>query len=210
MEKITILLADDHTIFREGLRSLLEFEEGMEVVGEASNGKEAVELAIKLNPDVIIMDITMPEINGLQAAYQIQTKIPSIKIIVLSMSDNEEFVTQAIQAGVCGYLVKQSAANELITAITEVYKGNAYFSAPISKILLEKQRFPNRRSSGLTLREQEVLQFVAQGRTNKEISSLISISVKTVEKYRQQIMDKLKIHDVANLTRYAISKGIIK
>jgi DNA-binding NarL/FixJ family response regulator len=215
MQKTTIILADDHTIVRQGLRTLLEAERDMKVVGEAETGRQAVQLTKKLQPDVVIMDIAMPVLNGIQAARQIRKLNTSTKVLILSMYRDDEYVRQAIQAGVAGYLIKQTAANELLTAIREVKKGHAFFSPLISKLLIDQYReaFEKpraKRENILTPRELEVLQLIAEGRSNKQIAGELSISVKTVEKHRQQIMQKLSIHDVAGLTRYAITKGIIE
>ena len=211
METISVLLADDHTIFREGLRALLGADEGIRIVGEAANSTDAIELATTLKPEIVVMDIMMPDFNGLQATIHILRRAPSVKVIVLSMSSDEEFVAQAIAAGVRGYLVKQTAANELLSAIREVHRGNAFFSPAVSRVLLETHQYaPARKPVGLTVREREVLQLVAAGKTSKEIAFQLCISVKTVDKYRGQIMDKLNIHDVAGLTRHAVLKGILK
>lgn len=208
--KISLLLADDHKIVRQGFRMLLEAEKDLSVIEEAGNGREVIEKAMALKPDIVIMDIDMPEINGIIATQQITSREPSIKVIALSMLTEEEMVDQLIQAGVSGYVVKDSAVDELIKAIRSVAAGHLYFSPAILKIVIEKQRNPKKKSTHLTFREKEVLQLVAQGKTNKEISSILSISVKTVEKFRQQIMDKLNIHDIANLTRYVIMNRIAK
>ncbi len=216
MQKITIILADDHTIVRQGLRALLEAERDMKVVGEAENGRQAVQLTRKLQPDVVVMDIAMPLLNGIQAARQIRKYNTSTKVLILSMYQDDEYVYQAVQAGAAGYLVKQTAANELLTAIREVKKGHAFFSPSISKLLVDQYRktcerkILQKKVNLLTPRELEVLQLIAEGQSNKQIAGELSISVKTVEKHRQQIMDKLSIHDVAGLTRYAIAKGIIE
>lgn len=215
MQKTTIILADDHTIVRQGLRALLEAERDMKVVGEAETGRQAVQLTKKLQPDVVIMDIAMPVLNGIQASRQIRKLNTSTKVLILSMYRDDEYVRQAIQAGVAGYLIKQTAANELLTAIREVKKGHAFFSPLISKLLIDQYReaFEKHRAKKeniLTPRELEVLQLIAEGRSNKQIAGELSISIKTVEKHRQQIMQKLSIHDVAGLTRYAITKGIIE
>ena len=208
MKKIKVLIVDDHTIFRQGLKALLEDESDIEVVGEAGTSKEAIELAAKLCPSVIVMDINLPDLNGLQASDLILRGNPDIKIIILSMSDDVAFVTQALQAGVRGYLVKQTAASELLRAIREVMRGNAHFSPSISKILAQNQTKPQ--GNELTLRDREVLQLIAEGKTTKEIGLILLVSAKTVEKHRQQIMDKLEIRDIASLTRYALANGIVK
>ncbi len=209
MKKIRVLLVDDHTIFREGMRALLADEEDILVCGEAGTGHEALRLANELHPDVIVMDIAMPDLNGLQATSMIKRVNPDVEVIVLSMYDDESFVTQAVQAGVRGYLLKQTAASDLLLAIREVMKGNAHFSPTISKVLLENQSLATG-DKDLNLREREVLQLIAEGKTNKEICSILAVGMKTVEKYRQDIMNKLDIHDVAGLTRYAMKRGIVK
>ncbi len=209
MSKIGVLLADDHTIFRQGLKALLSAEPDITVVGEAATGNDALELARDLRPSIVIMDITMPEMNGLQAAARIHECDPSIGLIILSMSDDVECVTHAIQAGVRGYLVKQTASSELIFAIREIKKGNAYFSPTVSKAILQI-RGATPLEPVLTLREREILQCISIGQTNSQISSTLCLSTKTIEKYRQQIMNKLDLHDAITLTRYAILKGIVK
>ncbi|EEF59537.1 response regulator [Pedosphaera parvula] len=217
MQKITVLLADDHIIVRQGLRALLAAAGDVEVVGEAGDGREAVELTKKLSPQVVVMDLAMPKLNGLEATRQIVKNKPGIKVVVLSSYSDQEYVQKVMEAGALGYLVKQSAADDLLTAIREVYKGNNFFSPAIAKGLseLKREAFTNGhafRESGvhLTAREREVLQLIAEGRANKQIADDLAISIKTVEKHRQQVMNKLNIHDVASLTRYAISKGMVE
>lgn len=217
MPKITVILADDHTVVRQGLRALLQAEEDVEVVGESDNGRQAVQMVRKLMPDVVVMDIAMPLLNGLDATRQIAREMPSTKVLILSSYSDDEYVHQLTEAGATGYLVKQTAANDLLKAIREAKKGNAYFSPSISRRLLDHYReavlngSPLRRNGdSLTCRESEVLQLITEGRANKQIAGDLGISIKTVEKHRQQLMNKLNIHDVAGLTRYAISKGIIK
>jgi DNA-binding NarL/FixJ family response regulator len=216
MRKIAILLVDDHTVVRQGLRALLSAEEDMEVVGEAENGRLAVTLAKKTNPDVVVMDVAMPLLNGLEATRQILKLIPATKILVLTSYGDDECVSQLMDAGASGYLIKQTAANDLIRAIREVQRGNAFFSPAIAKRLRDQCReafstgLAPRKSSELTTREAEVLQLIAEGFSNKQIASELNISIKTVEKHRQQVMNKLNIHDVAGLTRYAISKGMVE
>jgi len=217
MQKTTVLLADDHTVVGQGLRALLEAEGDIQIVGEADTGRQAVQLARKLLPDIIVMDIAMPLLNGLEATRQITKDIPSAKVLVLSSYSDDEYVHQLTEAGAMGYLVKQTAATELIKAIREACKGNAYFSPAISKRLLEQYRESfmrgqpvKKRADLLTPRESEVLQLIAEGKANKQIAAELCISIKTVEKHRQQVMNKLNIHDVAGLTRYAITKGIIE
>jgi DNA-binding NarL/FixJ family response regulator len=216
MQKITVLLADDHTVVRQGLRALLEAEEDMSVVGEAENGRQAVQMVKRLQPDVVVMDIAMPSLNGLEATRQISKESPKSHVLILSSYSDDEYVQQLTDAGASGYLVKQTAANDLVVAIREAKKGNAFFSPAISKRLLEHYRTSlnqppdQKKSTKLTPRELEVLQLIAEGHANKQIASELFISIKTVEKHRQQLMHKLNIHDVAGLTRYAISKRIIE
>lgn len=217
MDKITVLLADDHTVVRQGLRALLASEEDIEIIAEAENGRQAIQHVKRLLPDVAIIDIAMPVLNGLEATRQITRSVPSTKVLVLSSYSDDEYVHQLTEAGAAGYLVKQTAANELIKAIREAHRGNAYFSPSIAKRLRDQCREvfgssqPRRKNAEyLTTREAEVLQLIAEGRANKQIAAELCISIKTVEKHRQQVMNKLNIHDVAGLTRHAISKGIIE
>ena len=216
MEKITVLLADDHTIVRQGLRALLEAETDIVVVAEAGTGREAVQLANKLLPQVVVMDIAMPTLNGLEATRQIARDVPQTKLLVLSSYDDDEYVRQVTDAGAIGYLLKQTAATDLIRAVREARKGNAFFSPAIARRLAERSReaalggASGRGRVGLTSREAEVLQLIAEGRANKQIADELGISIKTVEKHRQRVMNKLNIHDIAGLTRYAISKGIVE
>jgi DNA-binding NarL/FixJ family response regulator len=217
MDKIRVLLVDDHTIVRQGLRLLLETEADITVVGEAETGRQAVQLARKLTPNVVVMDIAMPSLNGLEATRQIRKIVPTVKILVLSAYSDEEFVQQLTEAGAAGYLLKQTAAAELVKAVRETSQGNAFFSPAISRRLLDRYRESflqgepvKPQSRRLTTREAEVLQLIAEGKPNKQIAAELCISIKTVEKHRQQVMNKLNIHDIAGLTRYAISKGIIE
>lgn len=216
MNKITVLLADDHTIVRQGLRALLEAEEDMSVVGEAENGRQAVQMTGKLRPNVVVMDIAMPLLNGLGATRQISRECPKSRVLILSSHSSDEYVKQLADAGATGYLVKQTAARELVTGIREVNQGKAYFSPGISKRLLEQyqasinQPSDKQKAPRLTSREQEILQMIAEGYGNKQIAAELCISSKTVEKHRQQLMEKLDIHDIAGLTRYAIDKGVIE
>lgn len=217
MSKITVLLADDHNVVRQGLCALLRSEPGIEVVGEAETGREAVQLASQLRPDVVVMDIAMPLLNGLEATRQIIKGVPGTKVLVLSSYSDDEYIQQLTEAGAAGYLVKQTAANDLIRGICEAHRGNAFFSPSISKRLADKYRQAMLHSrpaepqpERLTSREMEVLQLIAEGQANKQIAGELGISIKTVEKHRQQVMNKLHIHDIASLTRYAIAKGIVE
>jgi DNA-binding NarL/FixJ family response regulator len=217
MKKISVLLADDHMIVRQGLRSLLSLEPDIEVLGEAENGRQAVQLVARLKPDVVVMDIAMPQLNGLEATRQIIKEETSTKVIILSSYSDDELIQQLTEAGITGYLIKQTAANDLINAIREAHKGNVFYSPSISKRLFDYYRHATlegkpvkRHGARFTSRELEVLQLVAEGRVNKQIAAELCISAKTVEKHRQQVMNKLDIHDVAGLTRYAIAHGIIE
>jgi DNA-binding NarL/FixJ family response regulator len=216
MKKIKVLLVDDHTVVRQGLRVLLQSEEDMEVVGEAENGRQAVGFVRKSPPDVVVMDVAMPLMNGLEATRQVLKCAPTTKVLVLTSYGDDDCVEQLMQAGACGYLIKQTAANDLLKAIREVQRGNAYFSPTIAKRLRDqcRQAFTTgqapKKGGDLTSREAEVLQLIAEGFSNKQIAAELGISIKTVEKHRQQVMNKLNIHDVAGLTRYAISKGMVE
>jgi DNA-binding NarL/FixJ family response regulator len=213
MTKIQVLLADDHTIVRQGLRALLEAEPDITVVAEADNGRQAVQLAKKFLPSVVVMDIAMPNLNGLEATRQIVREVPQARLLVLSSYNDDEYVTQVIKAGAKGYLLKQTAATDLIKAVREVSKGNPFFSPSISRRLTDDHpdgKLDGKKTSDLTSREMEVLQLIAEGNANKQIAAELNISIKTVEKHRQQVMNKLHIHDIASLTRYAISKGIVE
>lgn len=217
MQKITVLLADDHTVVRQGLRALLIVEGDIEIVAEAETGRQAVLLAKKFLPDVVVMDVAMPLLNGLEATRQIIKQLPKTKVLVLSSYSDDEYVQQLVEAGAAGYLVKQTAANELLKAIREAHRGNTFFSPTIAKRLQDHCREAfisgqpvKKKTDHLTTRESEVLQLIAEGQANKQIAAELSISIKTVEKHRQQVMNKLNIHDIAGLTRHAISKGIIE
>ena len=215
MKKIMVLLADDHTVVRQGLRALLKAEEDMEVIGEAENGRQAVNLVKKSPPDVVLMDVAMPLMNGLEATRQILKSSPTTKVLVLTSYGDDDCIEQLMRAGAAGYLIKQTAANDLLKAIREVQRGNAFFSPAIAKRLRDQCREafangqPVKKNIELTSRESEVLQLIAEGFSNKQIASELGISIKTVEKHRQQVMNKLNIHDVAGLTRYALSKGLV-
>jgi DNA-binding NarL/FixJ family response regulator len=214
MKKITVLLAEDHEIVREGFRKLLEAEADLEVVGEAQTGRQAVALAKKLRPAVVVMDIAMPLLNGLEATRQIRKAIPGTKVLMLSAHSDDAYVEQAIAFGAVGFLLKQTSAHDLSRAIREAHKGNTFFSPSIGKRLHDQKSpavgAPRKRVARLSSREMEVLQLIAEGEPNKQVASELGISIKTVEKHRQSLMQKLNIHDVAGLTRYAIGAGIIE
>jgi DNA-binding NarL/FixJ family response regulator len=215
MKRITVLLAEDHLIVREGFRSLLKSETDIEVIGEAPDGRRAVALAKKLRPAVVVMDIAMPLLNGLEATRQIRRAVPGAKVIMLSAHSDDAYVDQAIAFGAVGFLLKQTSSHDLSRAIREVQKGNTFFSPSIAK-RLHKQQKPARGKplrqcvARLTSRELEVLQLIAEGEPNKQVADELKISIKTVEKHRQSMMQKLDIHDAASLTRYAIGAGIIE
>ena len=217
MKRTTILLAEDHSIVREGLRSLLELGPDFEIVGEAMNGREAVALVRKLKPAVVVMDIAMPLLNGFEATRQILEAAPTTKVLVLSAHSDDEYIEQMAQLGASGYVVKQNSGQVLVQAVKTIAQGKPYFSASILKRLQhaarqshETGRVNANGKTPLTAREAEVLQLVAEGSANKQIAAELGISIKTVEKHRQQLMDKLNIHDTAGLTRHAIAKGVIE
>jgi DNA-binding NarL/FixJ family response regulator len=217
MKPITVLLAEDHTIVREGLRKMLDLEGDFEIVGEAQDGRQAVVLAKKLCPAVVLMDIAMPLLNGLEATRQILKTLPAARVLILSAHSDHAYVENAIAAGAVGFLLKQTSAHDVCRAIREVKKGRTFFSPAIARRQnrIQPQAFDraglqNKAATQLTSREMEVLQLIAEGKANKETAAELGIGVKTVEKHREHLMQKLDIHDTAGLTRYAISAGIIE
>jgi DNA-binding NarL/FixJ family response regulator len=217
MKRITVVLAEDHTVVREGLRTLLEAEGDIQVVGEAETGRQAVKLAKKLRPAVVVMDIAMPLLNGLEATRQILKAVPGAKVLILSAHSDDAYVEQVIALGAAGYLLKQTSAHVLSKAVREVQKGNTFFSPSIARRLHNHRgQSPDpgervqKKGARLSSREVEVLQLIAEGQANKQVAVELGISVKTVEKHRQRLMEKLSIHDTAGLTRYAIAAGIIE
>lgn len=217
MKKITVLLAEDHTVVREGFRRMLELEPDIEVIGEAPDGREAVAMAVKLRPDVVLMDIAMPHLNGLEATRQLLKAVPAAKVLILSAHGDDAYVENATESGARGFLLKQTSSHDVCRAIREVHHGKSFFSSPVSD-RLERLNPKSRDRAGvlrkqttkLTSREMEVLQLIAEGQANKQIASSLAISAKTVEKHRARLMEKLSIHDTAGLTRYAIGAGIIE
>ena len=213
MEPISILLADDHTLVRAGIRALIEQLPTVKVVGEAKDGREALRMVKERKPDLILMDVAMPGLNGLEATARVSKEFPDVRVIILSMYANEEYVREAINAGAAGYLVKRSAATELERAITAVARGERYFSPLVSAHV-------NRDRDGrlsvdrafierLTPRQREILQLVAERHSTKDIAGILSISIKTVETHRAQLMERLDIHDVPGLVRFAIRAGLV-
>ncbi|HKD71715.1 MAG TPA: response regulator transcription factor [Candidatus Acidoferrum sp.] len=215
MRKIRVLLADDHQLMRSGIRLMLEREADLSVVGEASDGREAVALAKSLRPDVVVMDIGMANLNGIEAAQQMTGDRPEIAVVMLSMHSDESYVLRALKAGARGYLLKDSAEADLIKAVHAVAGGKSFFSPAVSKVLLDDYVRKLRRSGTedaydlLTPREREVLQLIAEGKSNKDIANLLNLSVYTVESHRANLMEKLNVRGLPELILYAVRKGII-
>jgi DNA-binding NarL/FixJ family response regulator len=214
MNPIRVLIADDHALVRAGIRLLLESLPGIKVVAEADEGRQALQLIATHHPDVVLMDIAMPELNGLEAAARITKEHPTVRIIILSMHANEEYVWQALRAGATGYLLKDAGTAELELAVKAVARGETYLTPVVSKhVIADYVRRTGGESSPLDLltpRQREILQLIAEGHTTKEIARILGISVKTVETHRTQLMERLDIHDIAGLVRYAIQIGLIK
>jgi DNA-binding NarL/FixJ family response regulator len=213
MNKTRILLADDHQLVRAGFRSLLKEIPSTQVVAEASDGREAIELVKKHRPDVVLMDVAMPHLNGLEAVARIRKEFPDTKVMILSMHANEEYVVQALRAGASGYLIKDAAVGELGQAIRAVMKGETYFSPQISKRAIENYlaRIDGNHEplEKLTPRQREVMQLIAEGNNTKEIAFFLKVSVKTVEAHRTQLMRRLRINDIPSLVRYAMRAGLV-
>src|ERR1051326_1217749 len=217
MKQITVLLVEDHQIVREGLRSLLKHARDIEVVGEAETGRQAVQLTRKLRPAVVVMDIAMPLLNGLEATRQIRKEFSDTKVLILSAHSDDAYVEQVSQLGASGFLLKQTSSHDLAKAIREVQKGNTFYSPAISKRIDGRENTRQDREGNfkkkinrLSSREVEVLQLIAEGKPNKQVAAELGVSFKTIDKHRQHLMSKLNIHDVAGLTRYAIAEGIIE
>jgi two-component system response regulator NreC len=212
---LRILLADDHAILRDGIRALLTDEPDLQVVGEAENGRQALDQARALRPDIVILDIGMPLLNGLEATTQIRRDVPDARVLVLTMHQNEEYLAQVLAAGASGYVLKDVAGRELVSAIRQVAQGEPFFSPSLAKTLtamylrsLEAERTHDPYED-LTVREREVLQLVAEGFTNRQIAEMLSLSIKTVKTHRLHLMQKLDLHDRTELVKYAFQKGII-
>ena len=213
---IKIIIADDHTMMREGLRSLIEKQPDMKTIAEADNGRKTLKLVQELKPDIVLMDVSMPDLNGIEATHQIKKEMPSIKVIALSMHSEKHFVSEMLKAGASGYLLKQCAFKELDLALRAVINNRSYLSPEIIDVVIEdyisstahtgKNNLEHNKV--LTIREREVLQMLAEGRATKDIASLLNLSIKTVETHRQNIMRKINKHSLAELTKYAIVEGI--
>lgn len=214
MDKIRILLADDHTILRDSLRVLLEHEPDMLIAGEAEDGHAAVSLTCQLLPDVVILDIALPLLSGLEALRQIKHACPNVSALILTMHDNEEYIRQALAFGAMGYLLKDASAHELIDAIHAVYRGETILSPAVTRLVIENylrwgEFQKNNPTDGLTPRESEILQLIAEGYSNKQIAEILCISIKTVQSHRLNLMSKLDLHNRADLIKYAIQRKII-
>lgn len=215
MARMRILLADDHTLMRHGLRKIIEEQPDWEVVAETGDGREAVRLAVELKPDVAVLDVAMPLLNGIEATRQIARRAPPVRILILSMYSDESYIVQALRAGAHGYLLKDSADVDLIRAVTAVRQGKSFFSPAVAKVMLDDyvRRLADKgitdRFDSLSEREREIFQLIAEGRSNKEIADLINLSVSTVETHRAHIMEKLDVHNTAEIVLYAVRKGVI-
>jgi DNA-binding NarL/FixJ family response regulator len=217
-DKITVLIADDHTILRRGLVSLLSLNQNIEVIGEAEDGRSAVEMALRLEPDVVLMDLSMPVLNGLEATAQLKKESPAMKVLILSAHDNDEYVNQVVRSGANGYALKNTSPEELYTAIRTVHSGHTFFSPSLTGrfgdlgVASGEGAEPGKdplRAGGLTSREREVLQLIAEGETHQHIADRLFISVRTVDTHTNNIMKKLNLHDTASLVTYAIKNGIV-
>jgi two-component system response regulator NreC len=216
MTATKIFIADDHTIVRQGLRKILEGQADWTVAGEAGDGRDAVRQVIETSPDVAVMDIGLPQLNGIEAARQIARRAPQVKVLILSMYSDEAYVVQALQAGARGYLLKDSAGTDLIDAIQAIVDGHSYFSPAVAGVMLDDyvrrlaEKGVTDRYDALSEREREIFQLIAEGRTNKEIADLLFISTSTVETHRSHIMEKLGLHSATEITLYAVHRGIIR
>lgn len=215
MAKLRLMIGDDHTLMRQGLRKILEERHDWEIVAEAGDGRTAVREALTLQPDVAILDIGMPLLNGIDATAQIVRKLPSVQVLILSMHDDEAYVTRAVRAGARGYLLKDSAGADLIAAVAAVASGKSYFSPLVAKVVLDEyvRRLADKgivdRYESLSEREREIFQLVAEGRSTREVAELLSVSSATVETHRAHILQKLDVHNIAELVLFAVRRGVI-
>jgi len=210
MKRIRILLADDHAVVRQGFKMILNAQADMEIVGEAGNGRQAVELAEQLRPDVVVMDVAMPELNGIEATRRLASSVPHARVVALSMHKDSVYVREILRAGARGYLLKDSGAADLVAAIHAVASGESYLSPAVSNAVLDDyRRHVTNPIDLLTSREREVLQLLAEGKTNKEIAGLLNLSVYTVDAHRGRIMEKLNLHSVGELVRFAVRNGLV-
>jgi len=205
MKKIRVLIVDDHAVLRAGLRTLLNLQPDMEVVGEAAEGLEALEKTKRLEPEVVLMDISLPGMEGLEATKELKRTHPNVKVLILTMHEDRRFLYPALKAGASGYVVKRAADTELIDAIRAVSRGDAFLHPSVARIVVEDHV-----EQGLSDREREVLRLIAEGRTYKEMAELLAVSVKTIESYRERIKEKLNLHSRAELVRYALEKGLLR
>jgi two-component system response regulator NreC len=216
MENLRIVLADDHTLFRQGLRRVLEEQPGWQVIADASDGAAAVRLTLERQPHVVIMDIAMPRLNGVEATRQIVRRAPDVRVLILSMYSDDLYITQALQAGAHGFVLKDSADADLVRAVRDLAAGKSYFSPTVSKVVLDDyvrhlaDRGISDRFDALTEREREVFQLIAEGHSNKDIAGLLHLSPGTVETHRARIMEKLDLHSAAEIVLYAVRKGVIR
>ncbi len=211
MAKIRVLIVDDHAILRDGIRALLALHDDIEVVGEATDGRDAIDKVLQYSPDVVLMDIAMPFMDGLEATRRIHKENPEVRVLILTQHDNKEYVLSCIKAGAAGCIPKKAVASELVSAMRVVQQGDSYLYPSVASVLLKDylQRAQEEPYDGLTNREREVLKLVAEGRTTREIADLLCVSVKTVLGHRAKIMEKLDIHNRTELVKYAIRKGLI-
>ena len=210
MKRIRVLLADDHAVVRQGFKMILGAQPDMEIVGEAGNGREAVELAEHLRPDVVVMDVAMPELNGIEATRRLASSVPHARVVALSMHKDSVYVREILRAGARGYLLKDSVAADLVSAIRAVASGEGYLSPAVSNAVLDDyRRHVTNPIDLLTSREREVLQMLAEGKTNKEIAVVLNLSVYTVDAHRGRIMEKLNVHSINELVRFAVRNGLI-
>ena len=216
MDTLRIVLADDHTLFRQGLRRVLEEQAGWHVIAEASDGAEAVRLTVEHEPHMVILDVAMPRLNGVEATRQIMRRLPGVRVLIVSMYSDDVYITQALQAGAQGFVLKDSADADLVRAVTDLAAGKSHFSPSVSKVVLNdyvrhlSERGVTDRFDALSEREREVFQLIAEGHSNKEIANLLHVSPGTVETHRARIMEKLDVHSAAEIVLYAVRKGVIR